>query len=424
MISSTLLGAFTTPVTYVLVLILLVTAIMQIRYLNRALQRFDSTEVIPIQFVMFTLCVIIGSAILYRDFERTTATQAVKFVGGCLLTFFGVFLITSGRPPKDDEDTLSDVDGVEETIGLLAHDSLARGLAGGLPETPVGTSASHRSSRSSRASLAEALMKPFSVQRDGGIPSLRTPTATATGPGARAFPPEEGGPVVSGLRRGFSEDVLPSRKRTMSSDTIRSVSGASTMSTDDVLAATEPSTPLGVRSGGAPPQYPTATPDFTNAADATDPQTPSRPPLAKHHGRHFNGPIISPSPLSSTVSAVVKDSLRRHGDKNSLMRKSSLGRIRSSIRASLFISDEDDQTSEEGSPRPPLFGDLAGVDEAVAAAHAGEEAAAAFKDGRTRPRSLSDALGEFFRLKKKPRETDDPDVEDDGSGDEYTDDDR
>ncbi|KAF3770165.1 DUF803-domain-containing protein, partial [Cryphonectria parasitica EP155] len=98
MLSSTLLRAFTTPVTYVLIAILLGTAIMQIRYVNKALQRFDSTQVIPIQFVSFTLCVIIGSAVLYRDFERTTPERAIKFIGGCFLTFFGVFLITSGRP--------------------------------------------------------------------------------------------------------------------------------------------------------------------------------------------------------------------------------------------------------------------------------------------------------------------------------------
>ncbi|KAH8653393.1 magnesium transporter NIPA-domain-containing protein, partial [Xylariales sp. PMI_506] len=92
MLSSTLWRAFATPVTYVLVFILLATAVMQVRYVNKALQRFDSTQVIPIQFVIFTLSVIIGSAVLYRDFERTSAEQAMKFVGGCLLTFFGVFL--------------------------------------------------------------------------------------------------------------------------------------------------------------------------------------------------------------------------------------------------------------------------------------------------------------------------------------------
>src|SRR3569833_4521366 len=96
MLSSTLFGAFTTPVTYVLIIILLGTAVMQVRYVNKALQRFDSTQVIPIQFVMFTLCVIIGSAVLYRDFARTTAEQAAKIVGGCLLFFFGVFLFFCG----------------------------------------------------------------------------------------------------------------------------------------------------------------------------------------------------------------------------------------------------------------------------------------------------------------------------------------
>ncbi|OTB07128.1 hypothetical protein M426DRAFT_54052, partial [Hypoxylon sp. CI-4A] len=118
MLSSTLFRAFTTPVTYALIVILLGTAVMQVRYVNKALQRFDSTQVIPIQFVLFTLSVIIGSAVLYRDFERTTTEQAAKFVGGCLLTFFGVFLITSGRPRQDDEDQLSDDENVEETIGL------------------------------------------------------------------------------------------------------------------------------------------------------------------------------------------------------------------------------------------------------------------------------------------------------------------
>lgn len=91
---------------------------MQIRYINRALQRFDSTQVIPTQFVLFTLAVIIGSAVLYRDFESITATRATKFVGGCLLTFLGVYFITSGRVRADDESSFSSED-EEGSIGLL-----------------------------------------------------------------------------------------------------------------------------------------------------------------------------------------------------------------------------------------------------------------------------------------------------------------
>ncbi|EYE94208.1 DUF803 domain membrane protein, partial [Aspergillus ruber CBS 135680] len=126
LLSYTLWHVITFPVTYLLVFILVFSALMQIRYINRALQRFDSTQVIPTQFVLFTLSVIIGSAILYRDFESFGAQRAGKFVGGCLMTFLGVYFITSGRVRADDESTYS-VDDEEQAIGLLGeryHDNV------------------------------------------------------------------------------------------------------------------------------------------------------------------------------------------------------------------------------------------------------------------------------------------------------------
>jgi hypothetical protein len=111
MLSYTLFRALTFPITYLLATILVFTAIMQIKYVNRALQRFDATQVIPTQFVMFTLSVILGSAVLYRDFERTKGEEAVKFVGGCAMTFVGVWLITSAREkPSDNDDEFDDAD--------------------------------------------------------------------------------------------------------------------------------------------------------------------------------------------------------------------------------------------------------------------------------------------------------------------------
>ncbi|KAJ6070281.1 hypothetical protein N7467_011600 [Penicillium canescens] len=118
LLSGQLWHIITFPITYVLVFVLVSSALMQIRYINRALQRFDSTQVIPTQFVLFTLAVIIGSAVLYRDFESITATRATKFVGGCLLTFLGVYFITSGRVRADDESSFSSED-EEGSIGLL-----------------------------------------------------------------------------------------------------------------------------------------------------------------------------------------------------------------------------------------------------------------------------------------------------------------
>ncbi|KAJ5926980.1 hypothetical protein N7516_008753 [Penicillium verrucosum] len=127
LLSGTLWHVITFPITYLLVFVLVSSALMQIRYINRALQRFDSTQVIPTQFVLFTLAVIIGSGVLYRDFESITAERATKFVGGCLLTFLGVSFITSGRVHADDESSFSPED-EEGSIGLLNgeryHDSI------------------------------------------------------------------------------------------------------------------------------------------------------------------------------------------------------------------------------------------------------------------------------------------------------------
>lgn len=51
---------------------------MQVKYLNRAMQRFDSTAVIPTQFVTFTISAIVGSAIIYRDFDDDNPWQLTR----------------------------------------------------------------------------------------------------------------------------------------------------------------------------------------------------------------------------------------------------------------------------------------------------------------------------------------------------------
>ena len=48
---------------------------------------------IPIQFVLFTLSAIIGSAILYGDFQKANFHEIITFFYGCVATFAGVFII-------------------------------------------------------------------------------------------------------------------------------------------------------------------------------------------------------------------------------------------------------------------------------------------------------------------------------------------
>ncbi|GAA5809067.1 hypothetical protein MFLAVUS_002470 [Mucor flavus] len=110
LLSLTFFKMFAYPVSYLLILVLVVTAILQIKYLNKALQRFDSTEVIPTQFVLFTVSAIIGSAVLYHDFDGMDMQQLSRFMSGCAVEFLGVYLITSKRTKRINTPALSNSD--------------------------------------------------------------------------------------------------------------------------------------------------------------------------------------------------------------------------------------------------------------------------------------------------------------------------
>ena len=387
MLSSTLFGAFKTPVTYVLILVLLVTAVMQVRYVNKALQRFDSTQVIPIQFVSFTLCVIIGSAVLYRDFERTTAEQAVKFVGGCLLTFFGVFLITSNRPPHDDdEDTLSDVEGVEETINLSEQD----------PNAPTGQAHREidtgRSRRSSRVSFMDTINKPLTVLAESGVPTLRVPAASTS---RQSLPsPGEGGESAPLLNNLWRESLNNSPTHPgMGQHAFSSESAVTISSVSGIVSepATHPSTPLAAYQDGHPPtiHMPSETPVTPRPRGST-----SRP-----QSHHFSEPLFSPSPLSSTVAGLVSDALLKHMD-SPLARRLPSRRSRPSLRASLFVPQdevEDDEAGPESSVAREGYVSDAPTD--------GEEDQSEDRKRtlRGRARSLSNTLSDLFGVRKKRR---------------------
>lgn len=80
--------------------------------------RFDSKHVIPTQFVMFVpvskshetsqadkkvssrfnLTAIIGSAILYRDFEDISLHKMISFIYGVLTVFLAIFIFTYSPP--------------------------------------------------------------------------------------------------------------------------------------------------------------------------------------------------------------------------------------------------------------------------------------------------------------------------------------
>ncbi|PWN37835.1 DUF803-domain-containing protein [Meira miltonrushii] len=133
------------PITYGLLIVLIGTALAQITYLNRALQRFDSREVIPTQFVMFTISAIVGSAILYREFDNMEAHRLINFFFGCLTTFAGVYILTrakneEGNGHESDEEALEDE---EEGEVDVREDSASRRTSSDAFTKPVAVPRTH-----------------------------------------------------------------------------------------------------------------------------------------------------------------------------------------------------------------------------------------------------------------------------------------
>ncbi|KAI1824848.1 DUF803-domain-containing protein [Xylaria intraflava] len=397
MLSSTLFKAFATPVTYGLLTILLGTAVMQVRYVNKALQRFDSTQVIPIQFVLFTLSVIIGSAVLYRDFERTTAEQAAKFIGGCLLTFFGVFLITSGRLRQDNDDDLSDDENVEETIGLRdqegfgSYNSNAE-RARDISSQAIAVSASRRSSNTSQSSFSRD-SKPFKIQKPISTPSKRRvdpfvaestlPTPNDTSPLVLSNPWQSSFEDHPEIYSNFSQPI-----------------SADSVAADNPILSAAVSEPVHSPINGQPPISPPSSP--VRPATPRHSTLASRPP-SHHHHHHYSNAFISPSPLSSTVSAVVSDALLK-GEDSPIKRRRSIRRLRPTIRSSLFAPQDEDDDGD--APTSSLTTNSEG--EHIPSES--EPRLTGHKSNRGRARSLSNTLGQFFGRKDRERGNSNPEI--------------
>ncbi|EME29427.1 Mg2+ uptake permease (NIPA), DMT family [Galdieria sulphuraria] len=68
---------------------------IQILFINGALQRFSSSQVVPVYYVLFTLSSIISSAILFDEFHNDVLLKTIPFAIGIGQTFVGVFLLNA-----------------------------------------------------------------------------------------------------------------------------------------------------------------------------------------------------------------------------------------------------------------------------------------------------------------------------------------
>nr|XP_033802554.1 magnesium transporter NIPA2-like isoform X2 [Geotrypetes seraphini]XP_033802555.1 magnesium transporter NIPA2-like isoform X2 [Geotrypetes seraphini] len=87
----------TEPLGWVLLFCLVACISVQINYLNKALDIFNTSVVTPIYYVIFTTAVMTCSAILFREWQHMTLDNIIGTVSGFLTIVFGIFLIHAFR---------------------------------------------------------------------------------------------------------------------------------------------------------------------------------------------------------------------------------------------------------------------------------------------------------------------------------------
>ena len=318
------------------------------------MQRFDSTQVIPVQFVLFTISVIIGSAVLYRDFQSADAARFGKFFGGCALTFLGVYLITSGRRRGAGEDDHDDLDTEENTIGMIDEERYQ-------DEVEDGDEADNKRRKSSISFASETESPTWRSKRftsNHGNQSPRTPPSLLS--------------YSSTTSSRFSNAESPLAENPWEAPQERPHPLESTISSPMLPSQTQRSDPP------ATPQAQQG--DRLSIPKADRPSALSRRSMA----RLTPGPLMSP--LSSPLSAVVADNLRKGLDSPSARRRPGPGLRQSRSQRTTRASTDDDMGTVSSPSKANRSPQEAAMEQRL------------LVGGRAQ--SVSATLGEFFRLKR------------------------
>ncbi|CAF1262253.1 unnamed protein product [Rotaria sp. Silwood1] len=79
--------------TFLCAIVIIICILIQMIYLNRALDLFSTPIVTTIYYVLFTTCVLITSGILFREWQKLTFIDIIACIVGFLITTCGLILI-------------------------------------------------------------------------------------------------------------------------------------------------------------------------------------------------------------------------------------------------------------------------------------------------------------------------------------------
>ncbi|KAL4272425.1 hypothetical protein GQ457_13G029470 [Hibiscus cannabinus] len=79
--------------TWIFTVIVIFCCLLQINYLNKALDTFNTAVVCPVYYVMFTTFTIIASMIMFKDWDSQGGTEITTELCGFITILAGTFLL-------------------------------------------------------------------------------------------------------------------------------------------------------------------------------------------------------------------------------------------------------------------------------------------------------------------------------------------
>ncbi|KAI8092535.1 magnesium transporter NIPA-domain-containing protein [Halteromyces radiatus] len=100
---------FIYPLTWVIVIALIFTAVLQLYYLNRGVQLCDTIILVPLNFCSFNVSCLFNGLVYYNQWDRLYWWQVVLVLAGIVILVWGVLIIsfntTTSFSPSSDIST-------------------------------------------------------------------------------------------------------------------------------------------------------------------------------------------------------------------------------------------------------------------------------------------------------------------------------
>lgn len=97
---------FKNPLFYFLVIMLFFTVTIQMNYLNKALDTFETFVVTPVYYVFFTTFVLIASSILFQEWKNLEFADILGTISGFVNVICAIFMLNAF---KDYDSKLDEV---------------------------------------------------------------------------------------------------------------------------------------------------------------------------------------------------------------------------------------------------------------------------------------------------------------------------